>query len=95
MEKLGMMSGRLKGVMAWKEGITPYVGRTWKFSSFSKTRGRSLRLAPTPRSVDLLLVFCYTRGTRSCLLYRMTSLSSYEYSVPSACACCASLIFAT
>jgi hypothetical protein len=31
-EKLGTMSEREKGVSAEKKGITPNVGRDWKFS---------------------------------------------------------------
>lgn len=50
-EKLGTMSEREKGATALKGGITPKVGITWKLSAFSKTQGRSVRLAPMPRSV--------------------------------------------
>ena len=53
-EKLGTISDMLKGATALKGGMTPKVGTTWKFSSFSKTRERSDRLAPMPRSIYLL-----------------------------------------
>ena len=56
-EKLGMMSGILKGAVALKVGITPKVGTAWKLSSFSKTRGRSVRLAPIPRSAGEMSQF--------------------------------------
>lgn len=52
--KLGTMSPRLNGETALKVGMTPKVGKTWKLSSFSKTSGRSVRLAPTPRSESLV-----------------------------------------
>jgi len=49
-EKFGTTSPSEKGATALKGGMTPKVGRTWKLSEFSYTRGRSVRLAPTPRS---------------------------------------------
>lgn len=52
--KLGTISSKLKGDSALNGGITPKVGITWKFSSPSKTKGRSVRFAPIPRSAGLL-----------------------------------------
>src|SRR5690242_10200454 len=60
--KLGTISSNENGGSALKGGITPKVGMTWKFSSPSYTKGRSVRLAPIPRSKIVSNASCTQGG---------------------------------